>query len=86
MNQQTNDTTAPLMARDGGAFFKVYLADTGLLFHKYGLDSSAWLTAEGRNRLSVRFRGALTENYAMQALIANNRPIFLLLVIAGRTI
>lgn len=76
LNEQTNDTAAPLEARDGGSFFKVYMADTGLLFNRYRLDAQAWLSDETRMQLSARFRGALTENYVMQALTANNIPTY----------
>lgn len=71
LNEQTNDYDAPLEARDGGSFFKVYMADTGLLFSRYGLDARAWLSDDMRPQLSSRFRGAITENYVMQALKAN---------------
>nr|WP_274608226.1 ATP-binding protein [Bifidobacterium miconisargentati] len=76
LNEQTNDTSAPLEARDGGSFFKVYMADTGLLFNRYRLDARAWLSDEMRVQLSARFRGALTENYVMQALAANGVPAY----------
>lgn len=76
LNEQTNDTSAPLEARDGGSFFKVYMADTGLLFNRYRLDARAWLSDEMRVQLSARFRGALTENYVMQALAANDVPTY----------
>ena len=76
LNEQTNDTAAPLEARDGGSFFKVYMADTGLLFNRYHLEARAWLDDGMREQLSARFRGALTENYVMQALTANGVPTY----------
>ncbi|KFI53836.1 ATP-binding protein [Bifidobacterium callitrichos] len=76
LNEQTNDHDAPLEARDGGSFFKVYMADTGILFSRYALDARAWLSDERRVQLSARFRGALTENYVMQALTANDVPTY----------
>ena len=76
LNPQTNDTTAPLVARDGGSFFKAYLLDTGLMFFRYNLDAQTFLDDEARGLLSANFRGALAENYAMQALTANNLETF----------
>lgn len=76
LNTQTNDTTAPLMARDDGSFFKVYLSDTGLLFNRYRLNAQAWLSDELRMHLSARFRGALAENYVMQMLASSELPTY----------
>lgn len=76
LNPQTNDTTAPLVARDGGSFFKAYLLDTGLMFFRYNLDAQTFLDDEARGLLSANFRGALAENYTMQALTANNLETF----------
>ena len=71
LNYQTNDCAAPLSARDDGAFFKAYLADTGLLYYRSNLDPDMLLVEARRSMLSSRFRGALAENYVMQALRAN---------------
>jgi len=76
LNYQTNETTAPLIARDGGSFFKVYLADTGIMFYRLNLDAEVFLDDSRRSGLSPRFRGALAENYVMQALTANNLETF----------
>lgn len=76
LNEQTNDLTAPLVARDGGSFFKVYMADTGLMFSRYNLDAGLWLDPQSRLQISSRFRGALGENAVMQALHANDVPTF----------
>lgn len=76
LNEQTNDTNAPLEARGGGSFFKVYMADTGLLFNRYHLNAQVWLSGAMRVQLSPRFRGALTENYVMQTLAANGLPTY----------
>ena len=76
LNEQTNDTNAPLEARSGGSFFKVYMADTGLLFNRYHLNAQVWLSDAMRVQLSPRFRGALTENYVMQTLAANELPTY----------
>ena len=76
LNEQTNDLVAPLTARDGGSFFKVYMADTGLMFSRYNLDAGLWLDSRTRVQISARFRGALGENAVMQALSANGVPTF----------
>lgn len=71
LNRQTNSCELPLQARDGGAFFKVYMADTGLMYFKYGLTPNLLLMPESYSALSAAFRGALAENYVMQQLEAN---------------
>ena len=76
LNRQTNGKRAPLVARDGGSFFKLYMADTGLMYYKFGLSPDAVLSAELYANLSDAFRGALAENYAMQALVANGVKTF----------
>ncbi|PJM75336.1 ATP-binding protein [Bifidobacterium simiarum] len=76
LNEQTNDMSAPLEARGCGSFFKVYMTDTGLLFSRYALNASAWLSDDMRAQLSARFRGALAENYVMQALASNEVPTY----------
>lgn len=76
MNSQTNSTSAPLVPRDGGAFFKLYIADTGLMFYKYGLLPDTLLEQATYESLADSFRGALAENYVMQSLIANGWSTF----------
>lgn len=76
LNRQTNSYAAPPVARDGGAFFKVYMADTGIMFYKYGLTPDTLLNPFTYETLSDSFRGALAENYAMQALAANGHETF----------
>lgn len=76
LNPQTNDTTAPLRARDDGSFFKVYLLDTGLMFYRFNLDAETYLSETSRALLAATFRGALAENYVMQALVANGVETF----------
>ena len=76
LNRQTNSTALPLVARGGGSFFKVYMADTGLLYYKCDLLPSMLLQPEGYAKLSDAFRGALAENYVMQALAANGVRTF----------
>lgn len=71
LNRQTNSCELPLQARDGGAFFKAYMADTGLMYYKFGLAPSLLLMPESYSALSAAFRGALAENYVMQQLEAN---------------
>ena len=56
----------PLSAYDDLSAFKIYLLDTGLLRRLSRLAPSAF--AEG-DRLFEEFKGALTENYVLQALI-----------------
>lgn len=71
LNRQTNSCELPLQARDGGAFFKAYMADTGLMYYKFGLAPNLLLMPESYSALSAAFRGALAENYVMQQLEAN---------------
>ncbi len=56
----------PLSAYDDLSAFKIYLADVGLLRRLSFLAPSAF--AEG-NRLFTEFKGALTENFILQALL-----------------
>ena len=67
---------APLIPFDEeeGSFFKAYLADTGLMFYKLGINPQLWLEAEelGAAVASSDFRGALAENSAAQTLSSND--------------
>lgn len=56
----------PLSAYDDLSAFKLYMADVGLLRRMAQLAPSAF--AEG-NRLFTEFKGALTENYVLTALL-----------------
>ena len=56
----------PIAAYDDLSAFKIYLADVGLLRRLAQLAPTAF--GEG-NRLFTEFKGALTENYCLQALI-----------------
>lgn len=56
----------PISAYDDVSAFKIYLADVGLLRRLAQLAPTAF--AEG-NRLFTEFKGALTENYVLQALL-----------------
>ncbi len=77
-NDMTKDTIAPLSPyeEEEGSFFKVYMADTGLMFRKFGLDAPVFLNPQTRELLSSDFRGALAENATMQALQANGLKTF----------
>lgn len=76
LSRQTNSTKAPLIARNGGAFFKAYMADTGLMYYKYGLRPEVLLDPKTYQNLSPSVRGALAENYVMQALVSNGLEPF----------
>ena len=77
-NDLTRDVRAPLTpyGDEDGTYFKLYMADTGVMFHKFGIDASVYLDPRTRALLSSDFRGALAENYVMQALRANGRRTF----------
>lgn len=57
----------PLISYNDLSSFKMYLIDVGLLRKKTDLDSK--VIVEG-NRLFQEFKGALTENYVLQTLVA----------------
>ena len=57
----------PLAAYAKQDVFKIYIADTGLLCARYGIPAHILLHAP---HSFDTFKGALTENYVMQALIA----------------
>jgi hypothetical protein len=57
----------PLISYNDLSSFKMYLCDVGLLRKKTDLDSKVII--EG-NKLFQEFKGALTENYILQTLIA----------------
>ncbi len=76
INEMTCDAEVPLVPyeEDEGSYFKVYVADTGLMFYKFPVNPRLWLEAEntGQVATSADFRGALAENAVMQALISND--------------
>lgn len=78
INELTKDSQAPLFPynADDGSFFKVYTADTGVMFSKFGISPDVFLDPALSGALSSDFRGALAENYVMQALRANNIKTF----------
>jgi len=80
VNDLTECAEAPLVPYDDseGSFFKVYVADTGLMFYKLRVNPRLWLEAEesGGFPVSSDFRGALAENSVMQALASNDLHTF----------
>jgi predicted AAA+ superfamily ATPase len=72
----TQSTEMPLSPFDQeeGSFFKVYAADTGILFYKFGLDPQFFLNVvdAGETLASSDFRGALAENFVAQMLSARD--------------
>ena len=58
----------PLSAYADSTFFKVYMLDTGLLCSKFDIVANVVL---GSPASFDGFKGALAENYVMQALVAN---------------
>lgn len=69
-NDMTKDTAVPLTpyCDEEGSFFKIYVADTGIMFSKFGIDAELFLRPDVAQILSSDFRGALAENYVMQSL------------------
>ncbi|MCL1811455.1 MAG: DUF4143 domain-containing protein, partial [Methanomassiliicoccaceae archaeon] len=63
----------PLNIYEDGSSFKVYIVDTGLLSSRYGLPMKRILHSD----ISGELKGAITENYVMQALVSNGiRPYY----------
>lgn len=58
----------PLSAYADNDTFKVYIVDTGLLCSKFGIAANVVISSP---HSFDGFKGALTENYIMQALVAN---------------
>ena len=73
INDLTCDDRAPLAPYNDeeGSYFKVYVADTGLMFYKFGIEAEYFLNDENRPALASDFRGALAENFVMQSLQAS---------------
>lgn len=71
-NDMTQDSTPPLTeyTDEEGSYFKIYMADTGLMFSKFGIKADVFLNPQTAQLLSSDFRGALAENYVMQTLKA----------------
>lgn len=75
--RQTNSRALPIVPRDGGAFFKAYISDIGLLYYKSGLVPQMILSGDSYALLADSFRGAFAENYVMQALCTNgHQPMY----------
>ena len=74
----THDTSAPLTPAgdEDGSFFKVFVADTGIMFHQFGIGAETYLDPNVRPLLSADFRGGLAENATMQAFEANGIETF----------
>lgn len=77
-NDLTKDTSAPLAPYDDmeGSFFKIYVADTGIMFRKFGIEPRIFLDQATSAQLSSDFRGALAENFVMQQLHAAGHKTF----------
>jgi len=63
---RNNGPTLPISAGDDLSAFKLYVVDVGLLRRHAGLAPSVFAK---RNELFSVFKGALTENYILQALV-----------------
>lgn len=66
---RVNGTTMPLSVHSEDPFFKLYMADTGLMASKLGIPSKM-VTSESPG--IDAYKGALTENYVIQTLKANS--------------
>lgn len=64
--------SVPLAIHEDDGSFKVYMADTGLLSARSGLDSGVALDADYRRRIEL---GGLVENYVAQSLSSNGVPL-----------
>ena len=62
------DATYPIKAYEDKGAFKIYMNDVGLLSRMAGLDAEVLLRGSG---IFDEFKGALTEQYALQELIAD---------------
>jgi predicted AAA+ superfamily ATPase len=65
---RNNKPALPVSAYDDTGAFKLYMVDVGILRRLAGLDVTAF--GEG-NRLFTEFKGALAENFVLQAISAN---------------
>ena len=59
----------PLSFAADASWFKLYMADIGLLRRKSGL---SWQTIQSGNELYMKYKGALAENYVMNELISSD--------------
>lgn len=65
---QVSEGKMPLSAYADNGSFKVYMMDVGLLCSKFGISAQVIMN---NNPSFDNFKGALAENYIMQALVAN---------------
>ena len=63
----------PLKAYEDKKSFKLFAADVGLICAKSGLDPKVVVDGD---RMFTEFKGALTEQFAMQELIASDRKLY----------
>ncbi|MDE6892645.1 MAG: DUF4143 domain-containing protein, partial [Lachnospiraceae bacterium] len=69
-----SNPSLPLSFYADATFFKVYMSDVGLLRRKSGLSHQTIL---GESELYNNFKGALTENYVLNELVAlGKHPYF----------
>jgi len=68
--KQVSKPGMPLKAYEDGSAFKLFMLDTGLLGALSGLDASSLLDG---NKLFEEFKGAITEQYALQQLKAQKK-------------
>ena len=82
LNEMTECVAAPLIPFDEeeGSFFKVYLADTGLMFYKLGINPRLWLEAEEPRCCGClfRFQGRIGREFHGASLLVQRPPNVLL--------
>jgi hypothetical protein len=66
---KVNEGNFPLQMYSEPAAFKVYLSDNGLLCSKFGIAPHFLISG---NRIVDNIKGALTENFVMNSLVANH--------------
>ena len=68
---QVSECVSPLKASMDNSSFKIYFNDVGLLLRDYDISLSNIILDE-----EFRAKGAITENYVMSELIANNHKLY----------
>lgn len=72
--EMVQNAELPLSVNSDSTYFKVYMADSGLLCRRLGLSYKNILE---ENLLLLTFKGAVTENYVLQELVCQNKnPYF----------
>lgn len=66
---KVNEGNFPLQMYSEPAAFKIYLSDNGLLCSKFGIAPHFLISG---NRIVDNIKGALTENFVMNSLVANH--------------